>query len=120
MSEIKFVKLSEEEFETRFNTVMNHFYSNPEDCAFDGSMFETYGEEVDYINNIMKGDDEALKRRVWTIVECDGVMCYVSGYHYVNRFGYLITEEEVEAGTEYTLELMGVEDEEDYLEDCDN
>jgi|JFJP01.1.fsa_nt_gi hypothetical protein len=113
MSEIKFVKLTEEEFESRFNMVMNHFYADPCDCPFGGGMFETYGQEVEYINNIMKGTDENLKRRIWTILDSDGVMCFVSGYHFVNRFGYLITEEEVEEGTEYTLELMGTEDEEE-------
>lgn len=32
------------------------------------------------------------KDHIWTLVEEDGIMVIISGYHYVNRMGYIITE----------------------------
>ncbi len=99
----KLFKLSEEEFDAKFNLVLNHFYKNPEDCAFSGTMFETYGEEVMYIRECANNPE--FKGRIWTIVEDDNGLYYNSGFHYVNRFGYLITEEAVEDGTEYIVSI---------------
>ena len=109
---MEFKKLTENEFYEQFNCIKNHFYKNPEDCGFDGCMFETYGQEVDFINNIQrmqqncKTEAELLSRKqIWTIIEAEGKMYFVSGYHYVNRFGYLLTEEAVPEGIEYEVEL---------------
>ena len=74
-----------------------------EDGSFDGCMFETYGEEVKFIEAIATG--ESPRKQIWTIIEAEGKMFYVSGFHFVNRLGYLLTEESVPENCEYTVEL---------------
>jgi hypothetical protein len=98
----KLIKLTEDEFYERFNPIKNHFYSNPEDCSYDGCMFETYGKEVDYIKELMA---DGGKASVWTIIETEGNFYFVSGWHYVNRFGYLVTNEPVPEDEEYEVKL---------------
>lgn len=48
--------------------------------------------------------------KIWTILEADGIMFYSSGFHFVNRLGYLITEEEVEDGVEYIAKIDGADE----------
>lgn len=50
----------------------------------DGYMFETFGLELDRIH-------AENANQVWTIVDADGEWYLTSGYHYVNRMGYMIT-----------------------------
>ena len=50
-------------------------------------MYETYDEELQYVFDLSKKEN-----RVWTIVEGDDGMCFVAGFHLVNRMGYLVTE----------------------------
>jgi hypothetical protein len=35
---------------------------------------------------------------VWTVLDCDGALVVGSGFHYVNRVGYIITEVPVPPG----------------------
>ena len=51
-----------------------------------GCMFETYGEELEFV---MKQNPN----NIWTIIDGDDDLYIVTGYHIVNRLGYLITEE---------------------------
>ena len=95
-----FKTLTEDEFYAQFNRVKNHIDDN---AAFDGCMYETYGRDINYINAIAK--DPVAKLNLWTIIEAEGKMFYVSGFHYVNRFGYIITEESVPENIEYDVEL---------------
>ena len=97
--EVAFRKLTEEQFDGYFTLVDNHIDTN---AAFDGKMFETYGDEVAFVQEMAK------QNRVITIIESDEGcdvdeegftspnMYYVSGMHFVNRIGYLITEEPIE------------------------
>jgi hypothetical protein len=89
---------SEEQFDEKFNLVDNHLDNN---AAFDGKMFETYGEELAFVIEMSK------QNKVITIIESGGDevddegyvipnMYYTSGLHHVNRIGYLITEEPIE------------------------
>ena len=94
------IDMTEDEFFNEFNCVKNHLDDN---ASFDGKMFETYGAELQHIQELCKND--LMKRTVWTIIEVEGKMFYVSGFHYVNRFGYLVTEEPVKEGFEITIEL---------------
>lgn len=57
------------------------------DAPFDGLMFETFGPELDAV----KAADPAC---VWTLVSSDDDdgLYLLSGFHLVNRLGYLITE----------------------------
>jgi hypothetical protein len=85
---------SEEQFDEKFNLVDNHLDNN---AAFDGKMFETYGEELAFVIEMSK------QNKVITIIEAGGDevddegyvipnMYYTSGLHHVNRIGYLITD----------------------------
>ena len=80
-------KITEEEFDEQFETVENHLEEN---ASFSGCMFETYGEELDYVFELSKKE-----KRVWTIIEGEGEneMYYVTGFHLVNRIGFLVTKE---------------------------
>ena len=111
MSEFK--QLTEDQFDEQFELLTNHIDDN---ASFNGNMFETFGEELGFVKKMI---DE---NRVVTIIETDGDpdfdydkafdegletpldMCYVSGYHYVNRIGYLITKEPITFEFEVILE----------------
>lgn len=102
---MKQITLTEEQFDEKFNLVKNHFFANPEDCPFNGCLFETYGQEHEYIKSI--ANDPVKSKCLWTIVEGDMTdnIYYLSGYHWVNRIGFLITEEPIEDNTEVIVEI---------------
>jgi hypothetical protein len=56
-------------------------------CSFGGCMYETYGEELAYVK-------AQPNERIWTIIDEDDKMFFIAGFHFVNRLGYLITNEE--------------------------
>lgn len=86
-------------FEKEFKPQINHIVNDPE-SAFDGCLYETYGEEIDYILSLV--NDPSERNRVWTIVEdSSGKWYIVAGYHLINRIGYLVTEKAREEGIEY-------------------
>jgi hypothetical protein len=78
--------IDEDEFDKTYALEKNPFDEN---AGWDGCMFETYGEELEYVQNI----ERTSSHRVWTIVESDEGMAIISGMHYVNRFGYLVTQQ---------------------------
>ncbi len=88
------ISMTAEKFDSRFPLVENHL--NPlASWAFDdnrGCLFETYGEEYEFV---LRQD----RTRIWTITEGDdGDWYIVSGLHFVNRVGYLISREPVPSG----------------------
>ena len=88
-------KITEDEFFEKFTPVENHLDDN---AAWDSCMFETYGKEEEYVR---KQD----KNNVWTIVEGDDDTMFIeSGYHFVNRMGYLITKEKWVKDTNVTVD----------------
>jgi hypothetical protein len=100
MAEKKFVKISEDEFYEEFRPLKNPLV---DDAAFDGCMFETYGEELKYIEEHL--DCKFCKRGIWTVLDVEGKLYFVSGFHFVNRFGYLLTEELVDVDTEIEVKI---------------
>jgi hypothetical protein len=87
--------LTEDDFLARFKPVPNHIEPN---CGFDGCMFETFGEELAHV--------QAQDRNfVWTILDCDGQILIESGFHFVNRLGYLITAVPTEPDHTYSVAL---------------
>lgn len=71
-----------------YKPVLNHFH-NDENESWNGCYYETYGQDDEYITKM----SETEPNRVWTIMSDDyGDLVVVNGWHYVNRFGYLITE----------------------------
>jgi hypothetical protein len=101
------LQLTEEQFDEQFELIENHIDDN---ASFNGCMFETYGDEIDFVFEMAK------ENRVITIIESDceedindsgevnACMYYVSGYHMVNRIGYLITTEPITEDFEVKLE----------------
>jgi len=82
-----FIELSENEFDTSFPLRTNHL--NPSaGWAYGeggGCLFETFGEELAFVR-------QQDSRVVWTLTDGDDGDQYVlSGFHVVNRIGYLIT-----------------------------
>lgn len=63
-------------------------------AAFDGTMFETFGEDLAYV--LRQPADH-----IWTLVQCDhepdgAELCVISGYHLVNRLGYFVSRQPTE------------------------
>jgi len=61
-----------------------------EDAPFDGTMFETFGDELAFVRH-------QPRARIWSLVQGDdngdgGDLHVVSGYHLVNRLGYFVTD----------------------------
>jgi len=87
------LEITEDNFYEVFKPQQNHLDDN---ASFDGCMYETFGEEVDYVFNLAK-----TTKRVWTIIEGDDdTIFYCAGFHYVNRIGFLVCEVEYEDGQE--------------------
>lgn len=89
------IELTEDEFDAAYPLVPNHI--NPTagwsvDEGGGGCLFETYGDEFDFVRRF-----DPL--RVWTLIDGDdGDLYVVSGLHRVNRVGYLLSRDQVPAG----------------------
>jgi len=111
-------QITEDEFHEKFKPIDNHLDS---DASWDGKLFETFGEELTYCFELAKKEN-----RVWTILECDDIeydpddsdmeeedeenypkacMVIVSGFHLVNRMGFMVTEVPYTEETEVKLDL---------------
>lgn len=55
------------------------------DRGWDGTLWDTHGVELNFVRN-QHGN------RVWTLMEEDGEMWIATGFHFVNRLGYFVTE----------------------------
>ena len=76
--------LTIEEFDEKYVPINNHFAND--EAIFH---FETCGEELEFVL-------EQDNNKIWTIVDGDTTdnLYIVSGYHLVNRVGYVVTEKE--------------------------
>lgn len=83
--------ISEADFYATYKPLKNPFNPN---VSWDGCMLETYGREHERVLEVLKTDP----RKVWTVLECDGSLIVTSGYHHVNRTGYILTEVPVADG----------------------
>ena len=62
---------------------------DPQQYSWGGCLFETYGDDLAYVISVAKSEPE----RVVTILDSeDDDMVVATGYHIVNRQGYLITQ----------------------------
>lgn len=90
------MNITEDNFDEVFKPQTNHLDDN---ASFNGCMYETYDEELDYVFNLAK-----TTKKVWTIIEGDNdTMYYITGFHYVNRIGFLVCE--VEYAEELEIKL---------------
>lgn len=70
-------------------------------------LFETYGADMEKVK-------QADPTHVWTMLDCDGNIYIVAGYHFVNRMGYFITQKPyTELFEEYLDTACSDDDEED-------
>lgn len=53
------------------------------DTPFDGCMFGTSGEDLEYVR-------QQGNQYIWTLMECDGEWLLSPGYHWINRYGYFV------------------------------
>ena len=83
--------ISEAEFFDTYKPVPNPFIRH---AAWNGSMLEPYGNELAHVQEMLKAEPN----KVWTVLDCDGALIVSSGYHHVNRMGYIITEVPVAEG----------------------
>jgi hypothetical protein len=89
------IELSEVAFAAQYPLRTNHL--NPTACwAYGesaGCLFETFGDELAFIRN-------QNPRTVWTLIDGDdGDQYLLSGIHFVNRLGYLVSTVPVPEGT---------------------
>ena len=80
--------MSFDEWLTTYKPIYNHIdeHASFEDETNRGIMFETYGDEVAFV----KSQDPA---KIWTYGDGDDGGGYIwSGWMFVNRLGYFITE----------------------------
>ena len=78
-----FIEMDFDEWCATYKPIPNNIV---EDSSFDGTMFETYGDEVAFV----KKADPAY---IWMYGDGDDGGTYLwNGWHIVNRIGYFITE----------------------------
>jgi len=100
MTEI-FIELTEDEFDEQYALVPNHINPSASWAFGDagGCLFETYGEEFEFVRRYDPS-------KVWTLVDGDGGDLYlVSGLHYVNRVGYLLSRNPIPKNTTVQVRL---------------
>ena len=81
------LELDVDTFVERFRPVPNHLNPDaPYSCdGNNGALFETYGEEYAFVRSYPTA-------HIWTLVATQDGDYLVSGNHYVNRSGYVLTE----------------------------
>lgn len=95
------IEMTEEQFEAAYTLVENHLDPDAGWAIDDnpGCLFETYGAELAYVQ--MQNPAQ-----VWTLVEGENNTTYLlSGFHLVNRIGYLVTQETVPEGQEIQIRV---------------
>lgn len=84
-------------WENKFKPIKNHLSEYKDEV-----LFETYGDEVDFVANYDN-------KYVWTRLQGDMSDLICAGYHYVNRLGYYITEVPWDDDMDYALLSVEVE-----------
>ena len=88
MMSANFIELTMEEWEATYKPIYNHIDKNAsfQDESGQGIMFETYGDEVAFVK-------EQDPNKIWMYGSGDDSGTYIwSGWGFVNRLGYFITE----------------------------
>lgn len=79
----EFIELTFEEWVERYKPITNHIDTN---ASFGGLMFETYGDEVEFVKQAGNG-------HIWMYGDGDDGGSYIwNGWGFVNRIGYFVTE----------------------------
>ena len=99
--------LTYEEWVDKFKPKFNHLVR---DASFEGMMFETYGNELDFILECVR---KGFKLFVWTYIDGDNGTYIVEGYRLVNRIGYFLCHVPFEENTAYEVQVSEDEEEEE-------
>ena len=92
-----FVAMTFCDWSDKFQPIGNHISDGQ---GFDDCLFETNGAELDFVIEFGKENPE----RVWTIIQGDdGELYTTNGFHFVNRFGYLLTSVDAVEGCQYEI-----------------
>ena len=93
-----------EEWLDKYQPVDNHLDNNAsfQDENGNGIMFETYGDELQYVLSIANSSPN----QVWTYVDGDDGTYVTNGYHLVNRIGYFITSVPYDDSKEPFLDVL--------------
>lgn len=74
--------MTEDEWIETYKPKTNHLDSN---ASWNGTMFETYGEEIEFVKS-------TPDNFVWTLLDVDGESIITNGQSWVNRMGYFVCE----------------------------
>ena len=110
----KFVEMDYDEWFDTFKPIPNHIDTNASfsDGEY-GYMFETYGDEVKFVQ-------EADDHSIWTYGDGDDGGTYIwSGYSFVNRIGYFLSDVKWVEGTDYQILVIPADDEDEVDNDED-
>lgn len=93
-----------EEWLEKYQPVDNHLDNNAsfQDENGNGIMFETFGDELQYVLSIANNEPN----QVWTYVDGDDGTYVTNGYHLVNRIGYFITSVPYDDSKEPFLDVL--------------
>jgi hypothetical protein len=94
-----YTTLTEDQFDSEFQPQPNALNPN---ASWGGCLYETYDEELEYV---LRADPH----HVWTWVEGDEGGCLVSGRHYINRLGYIITARPWSDDADYLVSIDEVD-----------
>lgn len=75
--------ISIETFESTYKPMLAA--ATADDAPYCGWMLETYGDEYKKVQTHPPD-------KIWTLVDCDGELILTNGWHFVNRMGYVLTE----------------------------
>jgi hypothetical protein len=90
-----FIEMDFDEWFDTYKPIPNNIDKN---ASFNGHMFETYGDEVEFVK-------KADPNYIWTYGDGDDGGSYVwNGWSFVNRIGYFITEVPCPEGM--TIQIM--------------
>ena len=83
----EFIEMTEDEWFATYKPIPNHIDKNASfSDGEQGYMFETYGEEIEFVKN-------SNTNHIWMYGEGDEGGTFIwSGWGFVNRLGYFITE----------------------------
>lgn len=102
-----FIELTFDEWLDKYKPISNHIDTN---SSFGGLMFETYGDEVEFVKS--QSPD-----KIWMFGDGDNGGMYIwSGWGFVNRIGYFVTE--VPFSPDDTVQVL-VSHNWFYCENCD-
>ena len=91
-----FIEMTFEEADEQFKFIPNQY---DEFASFDGLMYETYGDEVEAV----KAFDPA---KIWMYGEGDDGGSYIwSGWGFVNRLGYFLSENPCPPDTKIQIKI---------------